>query len=167
MAGILLFTCGCYVGTKVYIKSDHLLYPVSYTKSFYTHDFDLIDSWDYKIIKHFSFSFTKWGISVPLNIGSEEEISEKLNQLIRDNSGDALVNLVVSVNSAPVNDVLMVPKIVSLCIGLVGIPLFISEPSGELAVLAAGAVVVYLFTPGAANIKIEGDIIKITENNKF
>ena len=164
LAGIAICNYGCYVGAKVHVKTDHLSYPVSYTESFYTHDLKLKARDDYKKIKHISFSFTKWGISAPLNISSDEDISERLNDVIKENEGDALVNVVVSVNSTPVNGVLMVPKSLGFIIGLVGIPLFISEPTGENAALAAGAIVVYLFTPGAATINIEGDIIKIKSN---
>jgi hypothetical protein len=166
LAGITVFYFGCYVGTTARVKSDHLEYPVSYTESFYTPDFNLVNSEHYSTVKHFNLSFTKWGISPPLNIGSEEEISDRLNQVIRENDGDAAVRMVVSVNSTPVNDYLFIPKAISFAIGLVAIPLVITDPTKENAVLAASAIAVYLFTPGAATITLEGDVVRITGTYK-
>ena len=165
ITGILILNSGCYVGTKVRVKSDHLKYPVSYTSSFYTQDLELIDSVHYTVKDHFSLSFTKWGISMPLNIGSEEDISDRMNQLVRENSGDAIVNLVVSVNSTPINDVLLVPKSLGFLVGIIAIPGFFIEPTAENAAIAAGAIALYLFTPGAATITMEGDVVRIIGND--
>jgi hypothetical protein len=158
--GLTFVFQGCFVGTQVNIKSDHLEYPVSYTKSFYTLDHTLVDS-GHQVIDDFSFSFTKWGISKPLNIAGDEDISARLNHIIQEKNGDAIVALTISVKSAPVNGILVTARIISLWLGLVWTAVLITDQNEDYAIRAVGASTVYLFMPAAAEVTIRGKVVKI------
>jgi hypothetical protein len=160
ITGLTFVFQGCFVGTQVNIKSDHLEYPVSYTESFYTLDHTLVDS-AYQIIEDFSFSFTKWGISRPLNIAGDEDISARLNNIIKEKNGDAIVALTISVKSAPVNGFLLTTRILSLGIGLLWVAVLVTDQNTNYAIRAASASAVYLFMPAATEVTIRGKVVKI------
>jgi hypothetical protein len=151
---------GCFVGTQVNMKSDHLEYPVSFTNSFYSLDHTLVDS-GYQVIDDFSFSFTKWGISKPLNIAGDEDISARLNNIIQKKNGDAIVALAISVKSAPVNGILVITRILSLGLGLLWTAVLLTDQNTDYAIRAVGASVVYLFMPAATEVTIRGKVVKI------
>jgi len=163
---VVIFICislilnGCYVGARVNLTASHCEIPVSYTDNFYDSDYNLVGPEDYEIQEEFTYEFTKWGITSPLNIESEEDISKILNERIKKNNADAIVDLQVSVSSSPLNGFFLFTKVLSLWGGLISTPLFISDPSTEYAVVAASSILVYLFTPAASYIRVEGKVVK-------
>jgi hypothetical protein len=165
---VLLICCslilnGCYVGARVNLTSSHCDFPVSYTNNFYDSEYNLVGIEDYEILEEFTYEFTKWGITSPLNIESEEDISKTLNDIIKKNNADAIVDLQVSVSSSALNGFFLFAKILSFWGVLVSTPLLIADPSTEYAVVAASSVIVYLFTPAASHIKVEGKLVKLIE----
>ena len=154
---------GCYVGARTNLTASHCDFPVSYTGSFYDGEYNLVNYEDYEILEEFTYEFTKWGITSPLNIESEEDISKILNDRIKINNADAIVDLQVSVSSSALNGFFLFTKIISLWGVLISTPLLISDPSTEYAVVAASSIVVYLFTPAASHIKVEGKVVKLIE----
>lgn len=161
---LLLFLYSCSVGVLVNIKAQEITHPVSHTDNFYTPAGELITKGEYEVIKPFSLTFTKWGISGIIEIDREEDISDDLNRLIDKNKGDAIVELTISVSDPPVNNLTFFTKMVSLWGSLIFIPLTAIEPSRENAIIAASSVILYIFTPGAADINIEGKVVKIKKN---
>jgi len=157
----VLLISSCSVGALVNIKAQEITHPVSHTDNFYSTDGNLITPNQYEVIEPFSFSFTKWGVSSIIDIEREADISDELNDLIEENNGDAIVNLIISVSDAPVNGLTFFTKALSFWGSLIFIPLTIAEPSSERAIIAASSVAVYIFTPAAADIKVEGKVIKI------
>ena len=110
-----------------------------------------------------SFSFTKWGVSSVIDIEREEDISKELNNIIKKNNGDAIVDLTISVSNPPINGFTFFTKVMSLWGALIFTPLTIIEPSRDYAIIAASSIVLYIFTPAAADIKIEGKVVKLLE----
>lgn len=156
---ILLVSCTVGLNTK--IKASTLSAPVSLSETFYTNTFQIADSTNFQIIKSFSFEFTKWGISSPLNIGSDKDISEELNRIIIENGGDAITGLKISVNNSEINKVLLFPKVISLWVGVVAMSLIVSGEFADNAIVAVSAAIIFLFTPAKANIKVEGEVVKL------
>lgn len=158
---IVFIISNCSVGVLVNVKAPDIEYPVSHTDNFIAADGGIIDNTQYKIQKEFSFSTTKWGVSSIIDIEREEDISNELNKIIRKNNGDAIVDLTVSVSNPPVNGLTFFTKVVSLWGALIFTPLTIIEPSRDRAIIAASSIVLYMFTPAAAEIKIEGKVVKL------
>ena len=146
------------------MKAPEITHPVSHTDNFYNNEGQLITAKHYEVIKPFSFSFTKWGVSSIIDIEREADISDELNDLMDKNKGDAIVDLVISVSDAPINGLTFFTKVVSFWGSLIFIPLTIADPTNEKAVIAASSLVVYIFTPAAADVKVEGKVIRITKN---
>ena len=159
----VLFCTACSVGALVNIKAENIEHPVSHTNNFYAPDGKLIASDGYEIKKEFSFTFTKWGISSVIDIEREEDISDELNDIISKNDGDAIVDITVSVANSPANGFTFFTKVTSLWGTIIFTPLAIIDSSRDYAIIAAGSAVVYIFTPAAADIKIEGKVVKILE----
>ncbi|MEX2603732.1 MAG: hypothetical protein WD361_06000 [Gracilimonas sp.] len=156
--------CGCSVGAQVSINAAHVNSPVSQTNSFYTQNDKLILTDHYEVVESFSHTFTKWGVSSIINIRNEEDISEKLNSIIAKHDGDGIVDLTISVNNPPfINGMMWFTKTVALTAALISIPATIIEPKRGYALTAAGSSVVYLFTPAAAEIKIEGKVVRLLD----
>lgn len=156
-----IFFVSCTVGLNTKIKANTLSAPVSFSETMYTNKMQIADSTKFQRINSFSFEFTKWGISTPLNIGSDKDISRELNQIITKNGGDAILDLKISVKNSGVNYFLLVPKVLSLWTGVVAISLLASGESADNAIVAASSVIIYLFTPAKANIKVQGVVVKL------
>jgi hypothetical protein len=154
-----LILSGCYVGSRVTVEASDCDFPVSFTESLYDSDYNLIGEEDYEIKKEFSFNFSKWGTSWPLNIESDKDISKKLNDIIIKNGGDAIVDLQVSVSSSDVNGFFLFTKVISLWGAIIGTSVLISDGSGEAGLVAASSIAVYLLSPAAANVKVEGKVV--------
>jgi len=158
-----LYIGGCSVGALVNVKAPEITHPVSHTDNFYTANGELIKDAQYKVLEPFSFTFTKWGVASIIDIERDADISDELNKLIKKNEGDAIVNLTVSVSNPPINGFTFFTKVVSLWGSLIFIPLTIAEPSRDYAIIAASSVVLYIFTPAAAEINVKGKVVKILE----
>ena len=158
-SSILLVACTVGLNTK--IKASNLSVPVSFSNTFHTKTFHIADSTNFLEIKSFTLEFTKWGISSPLNIGSDRDISKELNKLIIENQADAITGLKISVNNSEINQVLLFPKVISLWVGIAAMALLASGESADNALVAAGAAIIYLFTPAKTNIKVEGMVVRL------
>ncbi|MGN8224483.1 hypothetical protein [Gracilimonas sp. BCB1] len=90
---------GCSVGAKIAVSAFDVQYPVSQTSSFYDSQNQLKTEADYEPVKDFNFTFTKWGVSSMIEIRNSEDISNRLNNIIEKNGGDAIVDLQISVNN--------------------------------------------------------------------
>jgi len=152
---------GCYVGARVNLTASHCDFPVSYTETFHDGNLNLVDQEEYEIVEEFKYEFTKWGITSPINIESEEDISKILNDRIKINNADAIVNLQVSVSSPGYNGFFLFTKVISLWLSAIAPAVYISDPSTENAVVALSSIAVYLFTPAASHIKVEGKVVEI------
>lgn len=152
----------CSVGALVNLKAEHIEYPISHTSNFYALNDSLITQDQYTVLKDFSLSFTKWGVSSVIDIEREEDISGELNDLVRKNNGDAIVDLTVSAGNSPLNGLSFFTKIVSFWTALIATPLTIAEPSRDHAIIAGSAILLYVFTPAAAEIKLDGKVVKLS-----
>jgi len=157
----VFFISGCYVAAKVNIHSSDLEYPVSYTDTFYDDQFKTTYPGTYKIVEEFSIKFTKWSLTFPIITESNEDISKKLNEIINKNNGDGIVELKITVSDSPINSFTLFTKIVSLWGIIGGSAILLSDGSKYAAVLAGTSLAIYLLSPAAANINIEGKVVKI------
>ncbi|MCA1802126.1 MAG: hypothetical protein LC662_06675 [Rhodothermaceae bacterium] len=161
----ILFLDGCSVGATVTVSAQKVHYPVSFTDSFYSPDNQLVLRGQYEALKDFSFTFTKWGVSSWIEIRNSEDISRRLNQIIENENGDAITNLKISVNNPPVrNWVLWFSKVITITSAAIFTLLALSESDHQpkYMAIAAGSVIVALFTPAVVDIKVEGTVIQFT-----
>ncbi|MCK4560683.1 MAG: hypothetical protein KAV45_12935 [Calditrichia bacterium] len=157
----VFFISGCYVVAKVNIHASDLEYPVSYTDSFYDDQFKTTYPGTYTIIEEFSIEFTKWSLSFPINTESDEDISKKLNEIIKKNNGDGIVELKITVSDSPINSLTLFTKIVSFWGLIAGTASLLADGTKDAAILAGCSLAIYLLSPAAANINIEGKVVKI------
>jgi hypothetical protein len=161
-ACIIFLISGCTVAAKVNIHASDLDYPVSYSDSFY--DDQLLTRYPdtYRTVNNFSFDFTKFSFTFPINSESNEDISQKLNEIIKQNEGDGIVGLKITVSDSPLNSLTLFTKIVSLWGFMIGTASFISDASRDAALLAGCSLAIYLLSPAAANVTIEGKVVKMS-----
>ena len=157
---------GCSVGAKITVSASEVNYPVSHTASFYAQGDNLITDNSYETLKKFDFTFTKWGVSSLIEIKNSEDISRRLNKIIENNNGDAIVNLRVSVNNpSGKNGLLWFSKTLAIGSSALFTFLAISDPKPEFTAIAIGSTGAALFTPAAADIKVEGTVVRIKRND--
>ncbi|MCP9291960.1 hypothetical protein [Gracilimonas sediminicola] len=162
LTGVL--TSGCSVGAKIAVSATDVQYPVSQTNSFYTQQNQLTTEDQYEALKDFSFTFTKWGISSMIEIKNSEDISNRLNKIIEKHDGDAIVNLRISVNNpAGKNGLLWFSKTLTTTASVLFTFLAIADPQPEFTAIAVSSTGLALFTPAAADVKVEGTVVRITE----
>ncbi len=156
---------GCSVGAKIAVSASNVQYPVSQTSSFYDNQNQLKTDSEYEPVKDFNFTFTKWGISSMIEIKNSEDISNRLNKIIEKHDGDAIVNLRISVNNpAGKNGLLWFSKTLTTTASVLFTFLAISDPQPEFAAIAVGSTGIALFTPAAADIKVEGTVVRIADS---
>lgn len=162
LSGVLF--SGCSVGAKITVTASEIEHPVSQTSSFYNQQDQLLTEEQYETIKNFDFTFTKWGVSSLIEIENSEDISKRLNRIIEKNNGDAIVNLRISVNNpAGKNGLLWFSKTITTTASVLFSFLAISDPKPEFTAIAAGSTAAALFTPAAADIRVQGTVVRITE----
>lgn len=167
--GVLLLTStlisGCSVGAKITVSASDVQYPISQTGSFYDSQNQLKTEAEYEPIKDFNFTFTKWGISSMIEIKNSEDISNRLNNIIEKNGGDAIVDLRISVhNPAGKNGLLWFSKTLTTTASVLFTFLAISDPQPEFTAIAVSSTGIALFTPAAADIKVAGTIVRISDS---
>ena len=156
----LIFNTGCYVSARVNVQASQTEYPVSFSENIYNDKLELVTPSYYTVVNQFSFSFTKWSLTFPINTTSNEDISQQLNDIIKKYNGDGIVGLKLTAEESPVNNLTLVTKIFSL-LGLIGgVLALISDGSQDAVLLTTVSLAVYLLSPAAANITVEGKVIK-------
>ena len=160
---ILIVICfnflGCSVGAKVNIEAQDLQYPVSQSPSLYAPSGDFLDEVNYESISNFRFNFKKWGIS-SINVNSNVDISQQLNQIIAEKDGDAIVNLEISMRNTGTNSFMVFIKSVALMGSIIATGVTVSQPTSDSAAFAAGSIITYLLTPANVDIEISGTVVK-------
>lgn len=109
-----LAATGCSMGGRMNLKASNLKYPASTTSSIYDSNLKLLDEGDYEVVKPFSITKTKWTMfDTLIGLTSDPDISEELNSLIKENNGDAIVNLGFRANppGSPISSLAMVPPL--------------------------------------------------------
>jgi hypothetical protein len=157
---LIIFINGCYVSARVNLQASQTDYPVSFSENLYNDKWELVSPSYYTVIDEFSFSFTKWSLTFPINTTSNEDISQQLDEIIKRNNGDGIVGLKITAEESPVNSLTLVTKIFSL-LGLLGGTLaLISDGSQDALILTTASLAIYLLSPAAANITVEGKVVK-------
>lgn len=156
---LLLNGLGCSVGAKVNIEANMLNYPVSQSSSVYSPMGEFINSKNYEAITDFKYNFKKWGNST-INIQSEVDISNQLNEIIKEKGGDAIVNLEISMRNTGTNSIMVFVKSVALMGSIIATAVTLTQPSSESAAFAGGSIITYIFTPANVDIEISGTVVK-------
>jgi len=84
---------GC-SGAKMTMTATKLDYPVSTTQGIYDPNYKLLSEEDYESLGKFEFGISKWSMFwtlIPLT--KDPDVSDKLNSIIKEKGGDAVVNL--------------------------------------------------------------------------
>ncbi|WP_421775035.1 hypothetical protein [Gracilimonas sp.] len=160
-----LLISGCSVGAKIAVSAYDVQHPVSQTGSFYDSQNLLKTEADYEPVKDFNFTFTKWDVSSIIEIKNSEDISNRLNKIIEKHDGDAIVNLRISVhNPAGKNGLLWFSKTLTTTASVLFTFLAISDPQPEFTAIAVSSTGIALFTPAAADIKVAGTVVRISDS---
>lgn len=163
---VCLILSGCSVGAKVTVSARQMLYPVSFTDSFYNEDNTLITEDSYEALHDFDLSFTKWGVSSVIELRSNEDISARLNSLIDEYGGDAIVGFKLSVNNPSVkNSFLWIFK--SIAIGSTAFFTYsaLNESNLGFGAVAIGSAALAVFMPATAEINLQGTVVRFTETS--
>ncbi len=153
---------GCSVGTKVNLTANSLDYPVSQSSAIYAPNGEILYSETYTEISDFELNFKKWGVSSVIEIQSDTDISDQLNEIIESKGGDGIVNLQISMRNTGANSFMLFIKSVALMGSIIATGITLLEPSSDSAAIAAGSIFTYIFTPGNADIEITGTVIKFS-----
>ncbi|MBO6536780.1 MAG: hypothetical protein JJ966_11180 [Balneolaceae bacterium] len=153
---------GCSVGTKLSIEANSLKYPISQSPSVFLRDGELANENEYEYVTDFSYDFKKWGNST-LNIQSDVDISNQLNEIIEENNGDAIVNLEVSMRNTSANSIMLFVKSIALMGSMISAAVTVSEPTLESSAFTGGFIATYLFTPANIDVQISGTVIRFVD----
>ena len=127
---IILSSCS---GGRMFIAAKTLEHPVSTTEGIYDQKLKLLSKDNYTVIDHFEFNlsavsfFWTW-----IPISNHKDISDKLDNILKDKGGDAIVNLSIKTGTMM---------------------------SGEAFLNFFSSVIPVL--PGVVVAKVEGDVIKV------
>lgn len=160
----LLFT-GCYAGSQFTIEASHPDQPVSLTSAIHNADLEVVGPGGYEEVGRFSVSFSGWSLGSPLTPNPHKDISDVLNQLVKEKGGNGITNLTIRAGNDPVNYVSMVLNGFSWVGVVVGTAILLgSDPSKTvpiemMAVSAAGI----LLLPTVGDFMIEGTVVKIKQ----
>lgn len=83
------------------MKADKLDCAVSTTQGLYDSNYKLLSEEDYQKVGNFQFDVSRWTIFwsiIPLS--SNPDISERINRIVKEKGGDAVINLQVTVSGA-------------------------------------------------------------------
>jgi hypothetical protein len=153
---------GCWAGVSSNITANEVEYPVSFSETFHDRSLKVIVQEDYEEVATFSFTFTKWGATTPIRLESSEDISARLNRIVREHDGDAVVNLSIAIQPHALNGVFLVMKVVGYIGMFVGVvELFWGNNPALGAGLTVGFGSIALLMPTAINIKVQGTVVRV------
>lgn len=146
------------VGASATIKADRLRYPVSLSTGIYDDRLRLLAPGDYQVVDEFSFTIRKWGIfwSV-LTFGENEDISRRLNQIVREKEGDAIIDLTFTTINSDLNFLLQYASVAA--VGITAYSNLQQNPRFAPIVIAFGST---FLIPGAIDVYVEGKVVRFT-----
>ncbi|MBI3005663.1 MAG: hypothetical protein HYY49_09660 [Ignavibacteriales bacterium] len=165
---LTVMTLGCYTGAEFTLGAPSLEKPVSMSQFVHDPELNVLGPGDYDEVNGFVMSFSGWSFGWPLSPHPEKDFTERLNDVVRQNDGDGIVNLRISAGNNPLNSVTMFIKGVSWFV-LVGgslVLLSYSPDKAEIAPLVAGSIVTILFLPTGAEFTVKGTVVRFRKKDK-
>ena len=168
---LLLFFClpfaGCYVGARFDLEAPNLEYPASMSQSVHNEELQVLAPGDYEEVNRFTLSFTGWSIGFPLSPNPKKDISDRLNEIVKEKGGDAIVGLAFTVGNNPLNGATMVVKgiswvtFVASTLALIG-----NDPNKSgMAITASVSLAAILLLPTAGDFTVSGTVVKFKKTN--
>ena len=160
-----LLLTGCYAGSQFTIEASHLDQPVSLSPTIHNNKLEVLKAGEYEEIGRFSISFSGWSLGSPLSPNPKRDISDVLNQIVKEKGGNGITHLTIQAANNPVNFVSMVLKGVSWFGVVLGTAILLSSnpnktvPIEMIGVSAAGI----LFLPTVGDFTVEGMVVKIKQ----
>ncbi len=158
---LLITQIGCASGS-IKLKANNLDYPVSMSKGMFDENLDVkTENRGLKVIDDFSFTVTRTGLFWGLfnfsfsKTGSTEDISQKLNNIVKEKGGDGIIDLQIKRNQlySAGNAFL---GATSTLIGSLGLIFFLGKQNGPgFAFVGLSA----LF-PAFVQLKVKGKVVK-------
>jgi hypothetical protein len=105
LAGVMVWLCGC-AGSHCRITANSVQAPVSCTGCVFDAAGKIREAKPGELVQHVKLSRTNWSMfwrGVPLN-QTDWDISQEINNKLKENSGNALLNVKVNANGADLLD---------------------------------------------------------------
>lgn len=154
---------GCYVGSNFTIEASHLEQPVSFSPAIHNDELQVVGPGNYNELGPFSISFTEWSFGAPISPNPSTDISELLNEVVKQKGGNGITRLTIKVENSALNIINMGLKGFSYATLVIGVAVLLGnspDKSGG-AVLAGASLATVLLLPTVAHFTVEGTIIKI------
>ena len=162
-----LFLSGCYTGSQFTLEAPNLNQPVSMTKAIHNNDLQVLTPAEYDELGRFAISFSGWSVGSPLSPNPRKDISEALNQIVKDKGGNGITQLTVRASNNPVNSVSAFLRGMCFLGALTGALMLFNtgsdklEAAGVLGVSVAG---IFLL-PTVGDFTVEGMVVRIKQKN--
>ena len=130
------------------------------TQSIHNSELNILPPGDYEELSRFNMTFTGWSLGFPLSPNPQKDLSDRLNAVVKQNGGDGIVGLTITVGNNPFNNVTMALKGVSVVAFLTSLLILKYDDQSTGLVLAGASLAGILFLPTAADFTITGTVVK-------
>ncbi len=156
---------GCYAGSQFSVEASHVDQPVSMTSAIHSGDMKVLAPNEYEELGRFSLQFSGWSFGSPLSPNPHEDISDALNDIVKEKGGNGITQLSIRASNHPLNFVSAFIRGISI-LGVIGglgslgaKDANVAESAGVTLLSAA----CFLFMPTVGEFTVEGMVVKIEE----
>ena len=160
-----LMLTGCYAGSQFTLEGSHVDHPVSFSSVIHNGNLEILNNGEYDEVGQFSVSFSGWSLGSPLSPNPRKDISDVLNQIVKEKGGNGITRLTIRAANNPVNFVSMVLRGFSWVGVVLGTAILLGKdpnktvPIEMIAISAAGI----LFLPTVGDFTVEGMVVRIKQ----
>ncbi len=163
--GCSLALSGCYAGSQFTLEASHLNQPVSMTSAIHNADLQVLTPAEYDELGNFSISFSGWSVGSPLSPNPRKDISDELNDVVKEKGGNGITRLRITATNGSMNYVSAFLRGVSWFALIGGAALLFSHdpdkvtPVATIAISTAGI----LLLPTVGEFTVEGTVVRIKQ----
>lgn len=156
---------GCYAGSQFTIEASHLDHPVSMTSAIHNADLQVLTPAEYDERGRFSVTFAGWSVGPPVSPNPTKDISDVLNDVVKERGGNGITQLSIHAANNPINFVSAFFRGMSLLGAIGGVAALsgkdanIAETGGVIAL----SVACFIFLPAIGDFTVEGMVVRIKE----
>ncbi len=167
VVGLSLWLMGCYTGSQSTIEAIHLDQPASMTSAIHNADMQVLTPKEYEELGPFSLEFSGWSFGSPITPNPRKDISDVLNDIVKEKGGNGITRLSLRASNHPLNFVSAFFRGMSI-LGIIGglgslgaKDANVGESAGVVAISAA----VFLFMPTVGEFTVEGMVVRMKEQS--
>jgi hypothetical protein len=160
----LVFT-GCYAGSQFTIEATHLEQPVSMTSAIHNADMQVLTPKEYEELGRFSVQFSGWSFGSPVSPNPHKDISDELNEIVKEKGGNGITQLSIRASNHPLNFVSAFVRGMSILgiIGGLGSMAAKDAKIGESAGVVVLSAACFLFAPTIGEFTVKGMVVRMKE----